>query len=237
MEEKVVRTHDEFYLKENRMREPKEYFKFIMNHSKEYFDSIDNISVLDIGCATGDFLYYFNTLYKNQKLYGLDVMEKLLVKAREDFPIPHYSVGNIQTGENLPEEKFDAVFLLGVTGIFDDLNPIVENISKLLKPTGRAYIFGGYNPEDLDVMIKSRSSCTDGPWETGWNLHSLKTLSSIFTKNSLKHSYHEFKIGIDLPKHDDDPLRSWTIKLENGNREVVNGLQLLHNFYLIELIK
>ena len=67
---KTARSHDKFYLKENRKLKPKEYFKFIVNNLKF---SLNNKSAIDIGCATGDFLYYLQTCYPKASLYGADV--------------------------------------------------------------------------------------------------------------------------------------------------------------------
>ena len=47
--------------------------------------------------------------------------------------------------------------------------------------------------------------------------------------------HNDFEIGIDLPRRNDDYLRSWTIRLENGKRAIINGLGLLHYFSLLEI--
>ena len=43
-------------------------------------------------------------------------------------------------------------------------------------------------------------------------------------------------IGIEMEKHE-DPLRSWTEKMENGKFLVVNGSQLVHHFSLLEIMR
>ena len=83
------RVHDSFYAKEDHYTVPKEYFKEAINlinlHSKILNDS-DEASLLDVGCAAGDFRRYFKSQSKNSQninLYGIDVMEKLLVEAQK----------------------------------------------------------------------------------------------------------------------------------------------------------
>ena len=77
------RTHDKLYLNEVRKDTPKEYFKFIV---KNLSFNLNNKNVIDIGCATGEFLHYLNKLFPNAKLYAADIDKELLVKAQENVP-------------------------------------------------------------------------------------------------------------------------------------------------------
>ena len=51
--------------------------------------------ILDIGCATGDFLYYLKGLYPDGEFTGIDVMPELLEQARSEVPSVKFSTGNI----------------------------------------------------------------------------------------------------------------------------------------------
>lgn len=48
--------------------------------------------------------------------------------------------------------------------------------------------------------------------------------------------YKDFSIGIDL-KPQKDFLRTWTVKLENQERLIINGLGLIHSFALLEVTR
>ena len=93
----AVRTHDKLYLNENRKCEPKESFKFILKHID--FDLAKNGSMLDIGCATGDFLWFFGENFPGAKLTGLDVDNELLQRAKKEVPNAEYIQGNIATAK------------------------------------------------------------------------------------------------------------------------------------------
>ena len=54
-------------------------------------------------------------------------------------------------------------------------------------------------------------------------------------KAGARFDFYDWKIGIDVSKRPDDPLRSWTVKLENGERIIINGLQLVHKTALLEI--
>jgi trans-aconitate methyltransferase len=230
-----IREHDKLYLNENRKTNPKEYFKFIGNFFEKYVNSIKNPTILDIGCATGDFLYFIHQKFPSAKISGMDIRDDLLKRAKVEVPFATFFQGNIQDSKTLPKEKFDFIFMLGVHSIFDDYELILDNIIKKLKKGGRIGIFGGFNSEDVDVLVKVRGSY-DEKWQSGWNMFSKKSISNYLTKKNISHNFIDWKISIDIPKNTSDPLRSWTFKDENGERIVINGTQLLHTFSLLEII-
>ncbi len=231
------RTHDKLYLYENRKETPKEYFKFIIDNAKNYIDNLSYPEILDIGCATGDFLYYFGKIYPDARKYGVDIMDELLSKAKNEVDEAIFLKGNIEKGLDFIETRFDAIFMSGVHSIFDNFEIILDNTLSLLKEHGRVYIFGIFNPEPIDVMIRSRKSNYTEAWETGWNLFSIETVKGYLYKRNLDFDFKEFNLDIELRKKNDDPLRTWTMKLDNGDKIVMNGLQLVHTFYLLEIVK
>ena len=172
----VIRDHDKFYLNEDRKLNTKEYFKFIVNHSSEFINYVPhNLSILDIGCATGDFVFYLSKTFPQAKLVGIDVMQDLLERAKNEVPDVTFIRSDISNKKSLPVDKFDAVFMLGVHTIFDDLFPVFDNAISLLKDQGRLYVFSFFNDSDIDTLVKVRTSSTNTAWQSGWNLFSKKS--------------------------------------------------------------
>jgi SAM-dependent methyltransferase len=231
----VVRTHDNLYLHENRKFVPKEYFKFIAQESSQYLSKLERPAIIDIGCATGDFSWYLLQLYPGAQLTGADVMPALLERAQKEVPAAKFIRGDINTGEGLPDAKFDAVFLVGVHSIFDEVGPFLDNTIKLAKKGGRVYIFGLFNSFDVDVLLKARYSDSNGPWESGWNIFSKRTVGKYLEKKGYAYTFKDWKITIDLSPNPKDYFRSWTLKLDDGSREIINGMQVLHKFSLLEI--
>ncbi len=64
----VQRTHDAFYLNENRHKSPKEMFKFIAANAFSQDERTAAFSVCDFGCAAGEFLYYLRDILPNASL-------------------------------------------------------------------------------------------------------------------------------------------------------------------------
>lgn len=231
----VARTHDIFYLTEDRKHAPKEYFKFIGEYTFKFIKKFKNPKVLDIGCATGDFLWYIHLLHPYSQIYGIDVMPQLIEQAKKEVPAGTYFKADIYTGEGLPDMKFDVVFMFGVHPIFDDYVPWINNLIKLISPEGRAFVFGIFNPYDIDVLVKARRSLEEGPWEMGWNLFSKKTIGHYLESLKIRYKFIDWNTNIDLTKKPEDLFRAWTLKLENGKRIEVSGVGLLLYSMLLEI--
>lgn len=81
----------------------KEYFKLVYREINKDFGE-RQYDLLDIGCATGDFLYYAkHNLKGDANLYGMDIMKSLI--DRIDFDIKEKYVGNIEKNEKLPAKS------------------------------------------------------------------------------------------------------------------------------------
>ena len=235
--EKVERVHDKLYLSEDRKDKPKEYFKFIISKVNKYLRDYDQLNILDIGCATGDFLYYLRSCYPNAKLTGIDVIDDLLEHAKANVPNCNFIKGDICKKTTLPKNTYDAVFINGVHSIFDDIEDWIGNALNLVSRNGKLFVFGIFNKEDVDVLVKVKYShqTTDEPWQSGWNCFSVKSFEHCLeTKGINSFRFHEFVLPIDILKQE-DPLRSWTFQYSDQTRGTINGSMILHNFMLLEI--
>ncbi len=99
-------------------------FGFLFENLKE------GISVLDLGCGNGRFYQLFEG--KKIDYCGVDISEKLIEKAKENYPKASFEVANAL---NLPfkDKKFDFVFSVAV---FHHI-PTVEERIRFLKESKR----------------------------------------------------------------------------------------------------
>lgn len=75
--------------------------------------------------------------------------------------------------------------------------------------------------------------------ETGWNIFS-KDRVKDFLMNKLKVRSVEFipfELSFDMDPNEEDFARSWTFKLENGERKFTNGLSIICNLEILRFIK
>jgi SAM-dependent methyltransferase len=221
-----ITDHNRFYATEECRTEPKEYFKFLASLADPLLTP--GARVLDVGCAAGEFLRYLRSVYPGLCMTGIDLDEEFLDKATKSVPDARFVRGNIQTKEGLPDTRFDVVFMAGVNLYFADAAPWLRNIVALTE--GTAYVFGVFNPEDLDVraMVSRPGSTEVQPW----NLISQKSISSHL--EDIPHRFIPWNLPVPNPRVHEDPLRSWTIPSDGGYL-VVNGMQLIHRFAALEI--
>lgn len=225
--------YDLFYLNEDGKKTVKESFKFILEIARPAIESFKNPKIADVGCATGDLAAYIMTLHPKAKVTGLDIQDELLSKARAEVPTVSFKQYDVVIGDSSLEGQFDVAFMCGVHATFDDPQDWLPNFLSLLQPRGVGFVYGNFNPEPIDVLVKVRPSGHNGPFMGNWNMISQKTISRNLDMMGYESAFHRFQIGIDIPKRAMDPLRSWTFKYEDGSRGTVNGAQLLHQDFLL----
>lgn len=235
---KVQRTHDAFYMDENRFNEPKEMFKFISNNAFNQVEKHSGLSICDFGCATGEFLYYIRNILPNASLEGVDVMPSLLEIATRFVPTAKFHEGSVLNSNFRENNQYDKSFLIGVHSIFDEFETCFNNLIKWTKQGGNIYIAGMFNPFPVDVLIKYKESKNyeSDIYESGWNIFSQQSVSRFLNENKKVKSFvfKNFDISINLPRQA-DPIRSWTIRDYKDKRFIINGLCLLQPHYLLEI--
>lgn len=228
------RTHDLLYLNENRYKDVKESFKFTLANALEFASSTP-MRVLDVGCAAGEFAHYLVRALPQARVHGIDLLPELVEKARENVPEATFSVGEVLDDSSCLEQ-YDMVFLVGVHSIFDEIEPWLSNLLKWTRSGGTVVVFGLINTHPIDAFIRIRTQAdNDSHREPGWNNFSKATFDRIISGRDdvVRHSYTDFTIPIDLPPREDDRLRSWTEKASNGQRYILNGIGLVHDFKVL----
>ena len=223
------RTHDEFYLKEDRSQQPKEYFKFMVQQTRQR--KPQPASILDIGCASGDFLHYLATCFPEAELHGVDILESLVKASEAKVPGTTCYVGDINALDFKPRQQYDVVYMPGVHSIFDSCEHWVRNMSSLIAPGGIGLLFGLFNPEAYDVLVKVRKSGEEGAFESGWNCFSCETIGREFESHGHRVEFIRWEVPLDIPHNDADPLRSFTTPMPGGRRLTTNATRIIHDFY------
>jgi len=115
---------------------------------KEYLT--DNKKVLDIGCATGNFLFKMQKINKNIELYGIDYNRKMITIAKNKFKNIHFY--NLKAEEmSFPYNFFDIITLIETFHHLSNQNLVLEKIHKILKSDGILLIA---EPDIENIIIK-----------------------------------------------------------------------------------
>jgi len=225
---------EDIYLKEDRYDKPKEVHKFLAKIILQIPLSKE-ASLLDVGCATGEFIYYLKSQDPNMKLYGMDISEKMVLQARKMVKGTQFQVQSILNPPLWSGEKFDFIVCNGVLSIFDDIEEQLRNLIMTAAPDGRVLVSDSFNEDPIDLIMRYRRvSEAVGEWETGWNYFSQRTIENIaryFKKNV---RWHEFRLPFSIDKGE-DPMRSWTIKTEKNSHQIVVGTKQMISSYVAEI--
>jgi SAM-dependent methyltransferase len=102
------------------------YWNEITNYC-DYF-AHEDISILEIGCATGELL---NGVRAKRKV-GIDFSPSTIAIAKEKFPAIEF---HVMAAENIQlEEKFDLIVLSNLIGYVDDVQEVFKQLHKVCHP-------------------------------------------------------------------------------------------------------
>jgi 2-polyprenyl-3-methyl-5-hydroxy-6-metoxy-1,4-benzoquinol methylase len=210
----------------------KEYFNIIINYFKRYKG---NLSLLDAGCASGDFLHLLSKK-KNFDLTGIDFSKPLLNLARKKVPSATFRLINLKKKINL-NDKYDICTCLGTLSVFDNKFRILNKLVNLVKKKGELIIFDPINEYDVNVLVRYQKNFENkNEWLSGFNTHSKKYWAQKLNLNSKikSFSFKKFDIKKKIKQNKNNPMRSWTEKRKNKNQIMVGTGQLL-NFYFVKI--
>lgn len=223
------------YLSEGWSREPKESFK-ALGQIVERKHGLSELDVLDVGAATGEFLAYFRTIAPQSRLVGVEVAPELVKEARRRLPSARFVEASALALPSDLHARFDLVTAIGCMSIFDDseLEAFWDNLLAAAKPDGYVIVLAPLNEFGVDAIIRHRKrpEGKPAPWECGWNIYSIDTVSDLLEARSVSVEFIRFELPFELrPKA--DPIRSWTMRTQDRAFQLTNGLKLLIDHYFV----
>lgn len=228
---KTQRTHDKFYLSEDRNAPIKDSFRMIADHiEREFAQDLRGLHMADIGCAVGVFPNYISERFPDLKIVGCEYDNDLLAVAEISFPHIEFRQFDVTNPLSCVDDAFDIITLCGVLSIFDRGEEVIGNLLRWVRPGGKIFIFNMFNPNDLDVFIRyGHSDRLDRQLlESGWNIPSRATIKKFLNDQGYYDiSFDPFEISLNLDRKPSDPVRSWTEQYMDGRRFITNGLCIL----------
>jgi len=211
-----------------------ERFQFLINN----IDFSNANSLLDIGCAKGELIYLLKEKYPNIKYTGLEYSQELIdIALKEPFlKGVKFIKGDAQSFDL--QKEFDIVVMSGVLSIFDEIDKVLKIMTKHIKNGGYGYIFGGFNIEDIDVIMRYRNNNYSNEWESGWNIFSISTIKKTLLNicDIYNFEYKKFNLHTNLKKSN-NPVNSYTIQTKDNQNLIVTGGGIIRDFYLIKFQK
>ena len=142
------------------------------NNPQPFIELRQGETVLDLGCGAGlDIYFYAKAVGENGKVYGLDISEDMVDKARANMN----AIGMIKNVElrcghsdNLPfkDNFFDVVASNGIYNLSPDKEAVMREVYRVLKPGGRTVfcevVLKEKLPEEIRKDINDWFRCIGG---------------------------------------------------------------------------
>ena len=190
-------------------------------------------SVLDVGCASGDFLQLMP--YPDVKCIGVDISEELIknAKSRNQNKNIKFYCKNILSNDFTLDKPIQFVTCFGSVAVIDDLDTLLQKII-VLDP--KLIMFNDVvNENGLDVKCGYRRSNQD-KFNFIYNIRSFNTWEKAVNKfKGYSINFEPYKMKNKL-NPSDDPIRNFHSNLDG---EIVqrNGLDLITRPYNIYIEK
>jgi len=147
----------------------------------------ENVCMLDIGCGTGWALgRAANAIDGKGTFYGVDLSEKMIEKAKENFQGNenfHFFKAN---AEEIPLEdnQFDIIICTNSFHHYFNQEKALKEMHRLLKPQGRVYIL---DPTVDNWVIRQIAKGMHLFIKDKVNLHTSKEFGTIITRSGFKY--------------------------------------------------
>lgn len=224
------------YIREGWSAEPKQSFVALAAHLEAECAGEPSGELLDIGCATGELIGYLGGRFSQLHCIGVDVFDELLEQGRNNVPGAAFMKASALALPPALHARFDIVTAVGVASVFDEteIATFWKNLIAAAKPGGTIAVLSPLNEFGVDTMIRHRKR-RDGaplPWEKGWNVFAIDTITEIVASLGATLRLERFHFDGELaPKA--DPVRTWTMVTEKDPKQLTNGLKLLVDHYFM----
>ena len=239
LKRKINIDQEKALLGEDRFDKPLEIHKFIAERIIKAAKPGRSITrLLDIGCGTGEFIYYMRSLLPGSEFTGIDLSARVLKRAAAKMPDVDFVVADmVKLPKSIKDKRYDFIVMCGVIGFFDDAVGVLKGALPLLKKKGKIFVLGPFNRYPVDVIMKYKLS-GDNRVKSGWNIISKETCYRAFRGiKGLKVRFDDFYMPLKLAKKKASPMRSWTMVTEDNHYQLTNGACQLINLSLMIITK
>lgn len=168
---------------------------------KQLVPDLEDKVIVDLGCGTGRFSFLFEQ-FKPRKITGIDISDKMIKMAEDIAKEKNSKVSFIQNDiENLSSienNSIDFVFSSTVLHYLKNLNVIMKEIYRILKPNGIGILSVIHPVYSAQYPIKHENGefPKDEEWEVNYLNKNIRAYIQPWieynseTENFLSYSYH-----------------------------------------------
>lgn len=221
----------------------------LKSRPKESFERAINIvlqknpkTVLDIGCASGDFLFKLTSVQPSIKAVGIDKSHSLINMAkkgqgkRENLQFIKLDINskNCFLYRQLLETRAEFVTILGTLHTFHDFAPILQPL--VINPnTKTILIHSPFNHDPVNVQVFHQDlTSNNGTYQSGYNIFSQESMSQFLHKNNV-HDFQfiPFVMKKTLHKDKDHPMFNYHLIDKDRRKWLTNGARIIFQEYFL----
>ena len=191
--EMPVEIYDRFYADiydELFLSKARQQFEALQIREKSIKTYPDEIKVLDIGCGLGHTVDLMSQY--GYSAVGLDISPKMIEKAKINYPLNKYKVGDMTLPDSFEPKTFSHITCLFYSVYYvDDIHHFFENVNRWLKPEGyfivhlvdkrkfdpvlekSSSLIPLYNPQRYSRKTRTTLKFTDFEYTADWNLETM----------------------------------------------------------------
>lgn len=229
------------YIRGDRYEKPKQDYVHKVKKMGQHLDLANGEgSIIDLGCANGDFLYYLKkTVGPQWRLHGIDMTPDFIEDGRQ---WPGLEGVTLEVGDLLDlNRKYDVLVCSGTIQIFPDIENVLQTLLDSTNDGGWLFLDGQFNTFDVDTVFTYHDYSTkegEGKWRCDFNIHSQKRITTFLRDKVKDFDFMHLDMDIDLPQDPDAPhINIHTLTLEDGSRIKTHGGRLIIDTYLLTIQK
>lgn len=225
---------------------------YLKPRQKESFDRIIEIiknnppqTLLDIGCASGDFLFKLRKTLPNIQTVGIDKSSALIKMAKKRLGKRsnlQFRRLDILSAEDRPQlsqllkTRSQFITILGTLHAFHDFYPILQPL--IANPsTKKIIIHSPFNPDTINVRVFHQDlSSPDKTYQSGYNIFSITTVSHFLKRHRVKNfKFIPFVMKKTLIKNPQHPMFNYHLIDRNSKKWLTNGAGLIFQEYILTI--
>lgn len=229
-----------------------EVFAYLKPRRKESFDRIIEIiksnppqTLLDIGCASGDFLFQLIEANINIRAIGIDKSSALIKLAKnrlgnlsnlQFYKLDILKPNNQALLSRLLKTKAEVITVLGTLHTFHDFSPILQLLISN-QTTKKILIHSPFNPDPVNVRVFHQDLFSaDKTYQSGYNIFSIADISKFLNRKRIKNfKFTPFIMSKTLTKNPNSPLFNYHLIDKTGKKWLTNGTGLIFQEYVLEI--
>jgi ubiquinone/menaquinone biosynthesis C-methylase UbiE len=183
------------------------------------------MTLLDIGCSTGNLLRHLRHTLPQLQLEGADIVASIIAANTEapDLKGIRFSVLNML--EMPADRQFDVVVANAALPFFneEEFERAIENLGRCVKRGGLFAVFDFFHPFDELITVIERSKAHPLGMKSHFRSY-IDVRRAVLSAGLEEPEFDPWIIPVDLPRPSDPAdMTSYTVRLEDGERLLFRG--------------